>query len=276
MMQIVKIISGGQTGADQAALDAAMELGIDHGGWISKGRLTEDGPLPETYNLEETSTGSDSGSSERNVLDSGGTVVITRGPPSGGSKLTVALAHRHGRPCLHLDLQRVHPLKASSKLYQWILAHGVQVLNVAGSRIAEDRAIYNDVYQVIWGLFVLDTLGAEPGPDARAFRLEELSRKIAQWPETVEAAVEFLERYLSLEQQVGISRMNESALGEVQASIGGWIGETFGLRRGNKKLLQNVEAWAARTVNSADEASFVILNALAQRLRQTHRLRVIK
>ena len=275
-MQIVKIISGGQPGADQAALDAAMELGIDHGGWIAKGRLTEEGPLAEKYNLEETATGGDSGSSERNVLDADGTVVITRGPLAGGSKLTVALAQRHGRPCLHLELQRVHPLKASSKLYQWIQAHGVKVLNVAGSRSAEDRAIYNDAYQVIWGLFVLDTLGAEPGADAGGFRLEDLSRKIAQWPETVEAAVDFLERYLSLEQRVGISRMNESALGEVQAGIGGWIGDTFGLRRGNTKLLKSVEAWAERTIGSADEASSVILGALAQRLRRTHRLRVIK
>jgi hypothetical protein len=276
MMQIVKIISGGQPGADQAALDAAMELGIDHGGWIAKDRLAEEGPLAEKYNLEETATGGDSGSSERNVLDADGTVVITRGPLAGGSKLTVALAQRHSKPCLHLDLQRVHPLKASSKLYQWILAHGVKVLNVAGSRSAEDRAIYNDAYQVIWGLFVLDTLGAEPGPEAGGFRLEDLSRKIAQWPETVEAAVDFLERYLSLEQRVGISRMNESALGEVQAGIGGWIGDTFGLRRGNTKLLKSVEAWAERTIGSADEASSVILGALAQRLRRTHRLRVIK
>lgn len=276
MMQIVKIISGGQPGADQAALDAAMELGIDHGGWIAKDRLTEEGPLPEKYNLEETPTGGDSGSSERNVLDADGTVVITRGQPTGASKRTVALARRHGRPCLHLDLYKVHPLKASSKLHQWILAHGVKVLNVAGSRSAEDRAIYNDAYQVIWGLFVLDTLGADQGPDAGAFRLEDLSRKIAQWPETVEAAVDFLERYLSLEQRVGISRMNERALGEVQAGIGGWIGDTLGLRRGNQKLLKNVEVWAARTIGSADEATFVILDALAQRLRQTHRLRVIK
>lgn len=275
-MQIVKIISGGQAGADQAALDAAMELGIDHGGWIPKGRLTEEGPFPEKYNLAETAAESDSESRERNVLDADGTVVITRGQPTGPSKRTVALAQRHGRPCLHLDLQRVHPLKASGALYQWILAHGVKVLNVAGSRSTEDRAIYNDTYQVIWGLFVLDTLGADPGPAAGAFRLEDLSRKIAPWPETVEAAVDFLERYLSLEQRVGISRMNESALGEVQAGIGGWIEDTFGLRRGNQKLLKNVEAWAERTIGSAEEASSVILGALAQRLRQTHRLRVVK
>lgn len=81
---------------------------------------------------------------------------------------------------------------------------------------------------------------------------------------------------MSLEQRVGISRLNERALGEVQAGIGGWIGDTLGLRRGNQKLLKNVEVWAARTIGSADEATFVILDALAQRLRQTHRLRVIK
>jgi predicted Rossmann-fold nucleotide-binding protein len=67
---LTKIISGGQTGADQAALDAAIELGIPHGGWIPKGRLTEAGPLPEKYNLTEMPTKDYLKRTKQNVADS--------------------------------------------------------------------------------------------------------------------------------------------------------------------------------------------------------------
>ena len=71
---IQKIISGGQTGADQAALDAAIKLGISHGGWIPKGRITEDGPLLDKYKLQEMPTDSYPARTEQNVIDSDGTV----------------------------------------------------------------------------------------------------------------------------------------------------------------------------------------------------------
>jgi len=88
---IQKIISGSQTGADQAALDAAIKLGIPHGGWITKGRLTEDGPLHDKYNLKEMPTDSYPKRTEQNVMESHGTVIITYGPLTGGSKISLKL-----------------------------------------------------------------------------------------------------------------------------------------------------------------------------------------
>ena len=82
---IEKIISGGQTGADRAALDVAIKLGITHGGWIPKGRITEEGPLPEKYQMQEMSTESYAARTEQNVIDSDGTLIICRGKPTGGS-----------------------------------------------------------------------------------------------------------------------------------------------------------------------------------------------
>ncbi len=82
-----KIISGGQTGADQAALDAAIKLGIPHGGWIPKGRSTENGKLPDKYKLKEMPTKSYPNRTEQNVIDSDGTLIITHGKLTGGSNL---------------------------------------------------------------------------------------------------------------------------------------------------------------------------------------------
>ena len=87
-MLLRKIISGGQTGADQGALDAAIEYSFPHGGWIPKGRLTETGPLPEQYQLVEMATTSYKKRTEQNVIYSNGTLIISRGRLTGGTRLT--------------------------------------------------------------------------------------------------------------------------------------------------------------------------------------------
>jgi hypothetical protein len=99
-----KIISGGQTGVDQGALDAAIFKGFPHGGWIPKGRITEDDPLPDRYNLQEMPTTSYEARTEKNVIDSDGTLILSHGRLTGGSRFTQNLAMRLDRPNLHVDL----------------------------------------------------------------------------------------------------------------------------------------------------------------------------
>ena len=89
---IKKIISGGQTGADRAALDVAIKFIIPHGGWIPKGRITEEGPLPDKYKLQEMSTSSYPVRTEQNVIDSDGTLIISHGELTGGSAYTRKMA----------------------------------------------------------------------------------------------------------------------------------------------------------------------------------------
>jgi len=98
---IQKIVSGGQTGADRAALDWAISRGIPHGGWCPKGRLAEDGMIPTKYDLRETSTKSYLQRTEQNVIDSDGTVIFSMKPElTGGSKRTLDFALKHHRPPL--------------------------------------------------------------------------------------------------------------------------------------------------------------------------------
>jgi len=104
---IEKIISGGQTGAEQAALDVAIELNIPHGGWVPKGRKTENGRLPDKYHLKEISSINYPQRTELNVLDSDGTLVISYGDLTGGPALARGLAKKHRRPCLHIDLTEI-------------------------------------------------------------------------------------------------------------------------------------------------------------------------
>lgn len=148
-MTIRKIISGGQTGADVAGLDAAIKRGIPHGGWIPKGRLTEDGPLPEKYHLQEMPTASYPKRTEKNVMDSDGTVIFTHGKLTGGSLLTRKKALQHGRPVLHVDLDAVSTDEAVGALKVYVDENRIEVLNVAGSRGSGDRLIYGKVFEIM-------------------------------------------------------------------------------------------------------------------------------
>ncbi|UCF94984.1 MAG: putative molybdenum carrier protein, partial [Desulfobacterales bacterium] len=120
---IKKIISGGQTGADQAALDAAISLGIPHGGWIPKGRMTENGPLSDRYTLQEMPTGNYEERTEKNVLDSEGTLIISHGPLTGGSEYTRQMAIQNQKPWTHIDLDILPAFQAAQQINGWIQKH---------------------------------------------------------------------------------------------------------------------------------------------------------
>ena len=99
-MVISKTISDGQTGADRAALDVAIKFGIPHGGLIPKGRKTEDGPLPDTYHLQEMPTATYGKRTEQNLIDADGTLIVSHGRLASGSALTPKLDKVHGHPLL--------------------------------------------------------------------------------------------------------------------------------------------------------------------------------
>lgn len=146
---IDKIVSGGQTGADRAALDFAIRHNMPHGGWVPKGRRAEDGPLPRHYLLDEMPTTGYPERTERNVIESDGTVIISYGKLIGGSGLTRKYAIEHGRPWLHLDMARLDDREAADRLRAWLLEHAIRVLNVAGSRASDNPHIYDVTLRVL-------------------------------------------------------------------------------------------------------------------------------
>ena len=137
---IEKIVSGGQTGADRAALDAAIALGLPHGGYCPKGRRAEDGSIPARYILTETPGAHYLQRTEWNVRDSDGTVVFTIvKTATGGSRKTIEIARRLKKPCVHIA--RDAGGDAIQHLRDFIEAHDIRVLNVAGSRESKEPGI---------------------------------------------------------------------------------------------------------------------------------------
>jgi len=148
-MIIEKIVSGGQTGADRAALDFAIRHELPYDGSVPRGRRTEDGQLPEKYHLREMPTTDYSQRTEQNVIDSDGTVIISHGFLTGGSALTKEFAVRHEKPCLHLDMNNTSIAEAAGLLNLWIREHGLKVLNVAGPRAGRDAKIYGVTLNIL-------------------------------------------------------------------------------------------------------------------------------
>ena len=135
-MQILKIVSGGQTGADRAALDWAIRNGVPCSGWCPKGRRAEDGVLEATYPLKESSSRSYLQRTEWNVRDSDGTVVFSLGPKlAGGSLRTVHFARKHDKPWLHVSA--ADPA-AAERLRSFLEDNVIGILNVAGPRESKE------------------------------------------------------------------------------------------------------------------------------------------
>jgi len=136
---IKKIISGGQTGVDRAALDAAIQHDIPHGGWCPRGRRAEDGVIDAGYQLEETASHDYSQRTEFNVRNSDGTLILNLNSLDGGTAFTSRIAEAIPKPCLILNLGR--PVDTAAVI-SWLGANNIQVLNVAGPRESKNPGIY--------------------------------------------------------------------------------------------------------------------------------------
>jgi hypothetical protein len=148
-METLTIVSGGQTGADRAALDVAMELGIPHGGWVPKGRAAEDGAIPARYRVTETESSAYDERTKLNVQDSDGTLIIARGPLTGGTALTRDHARALGKPVLVIDISGASIDGAARKIGEWIERGKIKTLNVAGPRASQDPTIYAHTHAVL-------------------------------------------------------------------------------------------------------------------------------
>jgi hypothetical protein len=139
---IEKVVSGGQTGVDRAALDAAIEAGVGCGGWCPRGRRAEDGAIPERYPLKQTSGSDYMDRTRRNVEDSSGTLA------------TLIHARRIGKPVLVVDPADLVGDARLDDITEWLVTHRIRVLNVAGPRESGRPGIYHEARDLVARLLV--------------------------------------------------------------------------------------------------------------------------
>jgi len=156
----IAIVSGGQTGVDRAALDAAREAGVAHGGWCPRGRRAEDGAIPARYPLQETPEADPAQRTAWNARDADATLALVRGEAHGGTALALEHAAALGRPVLVLDLDADPGVQ---DVLAWLRSANVGTLNVAGPRESEAPGIYGEALALLRSV-----LGAIPPGDERS------------------------------------------------------------------------------------------------------------
>ncbi len=145
----MKIVSGGQTGVDRAALDAALECGVSAGGWCPKGRIAEDGIISEKYPLRELDRSGYKARTKQNVLDSDGTVIVYFGAPSGGTEQTLLFCIREKKPYVLIDAELVQVEQAEKKIRDFVTQECISVLNIAGPRASKTPDAYSYTKKVL-------------------------------------------------------------------------------------------------------------------------------
>ena len=147
-----KIISGGLPGVELAALEAAIKLDIPHEGWTYKRRKTENGILPERYNVKEIANPSYFERLEKNIVNSHGTVILTYGQLIRGSDATKDLSDKHNKPCLILDLNECTISHAVSSIRKWIDNHKIEEIFFTGSKPIASPNLHEEVIKIIEGV----------------------------------------------------------------------------------------------------------------------------
>ena len=146
----IKIISGGQTGVDRAALDFALKHNIPCGGWCPKDRLAEDGRIPEKYPLNETTTSKYNERTEKNISDSDATLILYSNSLDHGTKLTMDLCSDYNKPLLVIDLENS---VLTDRLINWIQNQQINILNIAGPRESNSPGIYDKSLKLLELIF---------------------------------------------------------------------------------------------------------------------------
>ncbi len=264
---IQQIISGGQVGVEQAALDAAIALGISHGGWTPPARPAENGKRPNKYNLKEVSADGETSATAMNVSQTDGTLIVSRGKLSQASAQALLLADQHRKECLHIDLKTTRGFSAAQLIKEWIIVNDIKALNVTGTQSGEDPDIYDDTLRLIKAvhqLFFIDAKKSAPP------NLKPLS------PRTVDDAVDRLLSELPFKNKAQIAKLETDELELLHPTLGEHIVKEYGLEFKGGELIRDCRFRAKDKHLNKNEAAELIIKELWKTLRKTHALRVVK
>ncbi len=274
-----KIISSGRTGVEQASLDVAIKLGLSHGGWAPRGMRNDLGPIEARYGLEEVPSLGFKKAMEKNIRESDGTLLITRGKKSVETQYAVEMALKYQRQFLHVDLSQHSAFEAASLVSSWSSMNHVLTAFVTGPMASQDAAIYQQVKKILETAFYLEFVksGLHPElPEKGASIAEMADQDENELPRSVEEAVQQLKAVLPLKDRTVMANMQADELNHLKTGLGEYIKQKFGLYMDNLKLIESCAKTGNLMKPLPDEACAVILRALWQDLRSTHKLRVIK
>ncbi len=271
-----KILSSGQTGVELAALDVAVRLGLEHGGWAPRGLQNEDGPISSIYAIEEVAPLGFQHAMEKNIAHADGTLLVTRGGKSPESQFAVETTLKHQRQLLHIDLSQHSGFEAASLISSWLDMQQIKVAFITGLSNAQDSLIYSQFKKILETALYLGLVktGLHPKVPRPLAREDEYTQD--RYPSTVEDAVAHLKSALPLKDRTLMANMQPDELDRLRSGLGEFIKQNFGLYAGNEALLKSCADTGGLLRPIPEEACTVILRALWENLRATHKLRIVK
>ena len=281
-----KIISGGQTGADQAALDSAIKFNIEHGGWVPKGRKTEYGPLLPKYKMDEMKTADYPARTKQNIIDSDATLIISGGNLTSGTLLTKNLVKKIDKPYCHIDFLAMDDFEAAMVVHSFIVDNEVEVLNVAGPRLSSDPAIYDGVRTIIEAMIYMVELTLENGIEKIEYA--SLLKETTNTPKTMNDAVVLLASRLTLKTKAQIASLDDSKIASLYFEFSDYIMDKFIFESDNTLLFEQYVSNKKEMLNckgdciepnyiiKAGDFAMEIVKELKKFLEKDHLLRVIQ
>ena len=199
---------------------------------------------------------------EQNVIDSDGTLIFSRGKPTGGTEYTRKMVLIHKKQLVHVDLTLKTSYDAAYRILSWIEFYHINILNVAGPGASKDPAIYNDVFKIL----------------DMAYKIHKIDqiRNLEKLPKTVDEAVKRLIVDLPLKDKTTIAKMAEKDLMTLQFTLGSYIGSEFGVWTGNAELLYSCKRASGDVHLDPDYVAPLIIKELWKRLTESHKLRIVK
>lgn len=273
---IEKIISGGRPGAERAALDAAIRLGIGYGGWIP-----EDSNLPsdmdaDRYNLIEMSTSNRTETFKKNIRESDGTLMLSHGTLSSDVKNAKKTIQRYSTPLLHVYLNNTDAFNAASLINDWISDNDSNILHVTGPSENEDRKIYSTTLDILQAVYFLNLTETSMSQSMGAQELLAHPLKTAIPPKTVEAAVDIIINEMHLKDRTLMANLREEDIAPLQLTLGLYIKKKLDIWSRDAALYQSCVAAAEKENLDKSNLPMVLIKMMWKKLKDTHRLRVVK
>jgi len=273
---IKKIISGGLTVADQAALDVAISLGIPHGGYIPWGRITEIGILPSKYKLQELNTENHFDCIERNVKESKGTLIICAGQLNDDAKYAKIRTITYSHQLFIFDLELTPSFKATTLVNDWIQKFNIDVLYIIGPFTTEYLNMDRHMTIIVEGALLLAVMDAPQGSKVTDYYKDMYLEKLPVLPKTVDQAVEQIISDMTLEERVRMANLDKEELRVINYSLSIFIRNQLFMKDINKELFESCRMVSGNRNLNESTAALVIIEKLWESVRETHRLRVVK
>jgi len=273
---VKKVISGGLTVSDQAALDVAISLGIPHGGYIPWGRTTEIGTLLFKYKLQELNTDNHFECIERNVKESKGTLIISAGEFNDDSKYARKLTIKHSHQVFVVDLELTPSFEAPTLVNDWIQKYNIDVLYIIGPFTYEYLNIDKHTTIIVEGALILDLTDAPQGSKVMDYSKDMYIQKLSVLPKTVDEAVEQIISDMSLEERVRMANFDKEQIRVINYSLSVFIRNQLFMKDLNNELFKSCLAVSENKNLNESTAALVIIEKFWGKLRKTYTLRIVK